>query len=398
MPNPINIYPKLTGSLVVALLMLAMGCDPSSSSSEDQEGSMSWRLFRGNAALSGYSSQKLPEKPELLWTYKGETRTSSSPVVDEGVTYWSDNKGRIRGVGLDGQLRFDYDLKTAVEATPMIHDSVMYIGRIDGFMTAISLSQKDTLWNYETLGQISASPNLANFKGKQVVVFGSYDNYFYCLDSRNGDEISRFESAYYINGAAALWEKNVLFGGCDAWLRMIDCETGKAADSLLLSEYSYIPSSPAIMGDFCYVGDYSGNIYELLLEGGKISSHKILKTAESENSSFVSVPALSPESLYFLSDDRYLVSVDRKNGAVNWKSLLKGRTGESSPLVSGDKIIVCTKNGIVTIHDAQSGSPLWEFDTGEPIMGCPAVIKNHFFILTTKGTLFCFGTDQQDIS
>ncbi|MDR1896556.1 MAG: hypothetical protein LBR10_07190 [Prevotellaceae bacterium] len=36
---------------------------------------------------------------------------------------------------------------------------------------------------------------------------------------------------------------------------------------------------------------------------------------------------------------------------------------------------------------------LWEFDTGEQIVASPAIIKNHFYILTAKGTLFCFGSN-----
>lgn len=372
----------------MALLVLIASCT-GSSTNEEESGDMDWKLFRGNAGLSGYSSQELPKSPVLLWSYKGGARTVSSPVVDKGTTYWCDKRGRIKGVDLSGKLTFDYDLNTAVEATPMIHDSILYIGRIDGKMTAISLVSKDTIWNYETMGQISASPNLGNFQQQKVIVFGSYDNFFYCVDSHNGKEINRFESGYYINGAAALWKNSVLFGGCDAWLRVIDCQSGIPTDSLLLD--AYIPASPAIMGNFCYVSDYEGDIYEIELEKGKISRNRKLVAAGSENNSMVSVPALDSENLYYLADDQYLCSVDRIKGTVNWNFLLKGNTGESSPLVCNDKIIVCTKSGVVTIHDADTGNQLWEYDTGEQIVGSPAVIDGHFMILTAKGTLFCFG-------
>ena len=71
--------------------------------------------------------------------------------------------------------------------------------------------------------------------------------------------------------------------------------------------------------------------------------------------------------------------------------MLKGNVGESSPVVCKDKIIACTKTGIISILDTENGNLLWEYDTGEQIVGSPAVIKDHFFVLTTKGTLFCFG-------
>ena len=372
--------------IVLIGLLSACGKSPGSSGST---GAMDWKLFRGDPSMSGYTDTKLPDRPTLLWVYKGESRTASSPVIDNGTTYWCDKKGYIKGVNIKGELAFEYDLKTAVEATPMIYDSSLYIGRIDGFMTAISLTEKDTIWNYETMGQISASPNLLNFADHKAIVFGSYDNYLYCIDAKSGQELSRFESGYYLNGAAALWKNHVIFGGCDSWVRIIDCQTGISSDSLLLD--AYVPASPAIMGDYCYVGDYSGNIYKLMLEDGKIIRHKKIIAEDSETGTFVSVPAISDEALYFFSEERYIQAISRKNGKLLWKYMLKGNTGESSPVVCNNKVLVCTKTGIISILDADNGELLWEYDTGEQIVGSPAVIKDHFLILTTKGTLFCYG-------
>lgn len=374
--------------LFAGMVYLLISCVRNPGYSDGKE-SMDWQLFRGDAALSGFTNTPLPEDPVLLWSYKGNTRTVSSPVVDNGTTYWCDKKGQIQGIDIKGNPVFTYNLNTAVEATPMIHDSVLYIGRIDGFLSAVSLSKKDTLWSFETMGQVSATPNTVNFEGRQSVVFGSYDNFLYCVDARDGSEINRFESGYYLNGAVAVWKEHVIFGGCDSWLRIINTRTGMPTDSLLLD--AYIPASPAIMGDFCYVGDYSGNIYELLLEKGKIVRHKKIMKSTNENSSFVSVLSITAETVFALSNERYLYSIDRKDGKVNWKYLLKGNVGESSPLVCNDKVIICTKTGIVNILDAQKGTLEWEYDTGEQIVGSPAVIKNHFFVLTTKGTLLCFG-------
>ncbi len=369
----------LTGILVA--------CSGGSDTSDS--GSMDWKLFRGDPSLSGYTDTELPQKPVLLWTYKGDARTVSSPVIDNGTTYWCDKRGRIRGVDIKGELTFEYDLKTAVEATPMIYDSTLYIGRIDGFMTAISLAKRDTIWNYETMGQISASPNIMKFAGCKAIVFGSYDNNLYCIDAKNGEELNQFESGYYLNGAAALWKGHVIFGGCDSWVRIIDCETGIRTDSLLLE--AYVPASPAIMGDYCYIGDYSGNIYKFMLEDGKIVHHKKFVSENGENGSFISVPAISSGAFYFFSGDRHLHAISRINGKLKWEYMLKGNVGESSPVVCNDKIIVCTKTGIVSILDTETAELLWEYDAGEQIVGSPAVIKDHFMILTAKGTLLCFG-------
>jgi outer membrane protein assembly factor BamB len=366
-------------------LLLLCGC----SATPPDAGERDWLLFRGDAALSGQASVALPDKPALRWTYKSYARAASSPVVYNQVAYWCDKRGQVYGVDIRGNRCFAYDFATAVEAAPAIRDSVLYIGRIDGFMSALSLARQDTLWNFETLGQISASPNIVAFEGKQAVVFGSYDSYLYCVDRESGREIRRFESGYYINGATAALERCFVSGGCDAWVRIIDGSSGLVSDSLELE--TYIPASPAVDGAYAYIADHSGNVYELLVRNGKITRSRKIVTATDGSSSCVSVPALSPSTLFILSADRYLYAVDRSSGAVRWKYLQKGSSGESSPVVCGHKIISCSQSGVVSLLDAANGRLLWEYDTGEPITACPAVIKGYFYILTAKGTLFCFG-------
>jgi len=378
---------KKTILFLFLLVFIFFACKNNKTSEANSPGN--WPIFRGNTSLSGYTDVPLPKNPSLLWTFKSETNTKSSPVVYNRVTYWSDMRGRIFGVNAEGNKVFDFAMETAVNSIPMINDSVLYIGRIDGNMTAISLLKQDTLWNFETMGQISASPNRISFNSKETVIFGSYDNFLYCLDSRDGKEINRFESGYYINGAVALSDNYIVYGGCDGWIRVVDCVAGVQTDSLDVGVY--IPASPAFHNDYCYIADHSGNVYELKINKGKIVTHKKIVESKDEGGSFVSVPAVSDKMVYIVSDDRNIYAINRKDGSIAWKYLLKGNTGESSPVVCRDKLIVCTKTGIVSIHDAKKGDLLWEYDTGEQIFASPAIIDGCFFVLTFKGTLFCFG-------
>jgi len=374
--------------LLLGSLLCLLGCQQTVRP-DALSNAQDWPLFRGDAALRGYADISLPEKPTLVWSYPSGQRTASSPVVYAQTAFWSDKRGRIYGLDAEGKLCFDYDMATAVEATPMIQDSVLYVGRIDGMMVAISLALQDTLWTYETDGQISASANVGLFEGSQAVVFGSYDNYLYCLNTANGKLLHRFESGYYINGAVALWQNHFISGGCDAWLRIIDGTAGVATDSLLLD--TYIPASPAIDGDECYIADHSGNIYKLLLHAGHIVQSEKVITATDDSGSFVSVPALSAETVFILSDDRHLYAIDRASGAIRWRFLQKGNSGESSPLGCRDKSIICSRSGIISLLKASDGKLLWEYDAGEQITANPAAISNRLYILTTKGTLLCFG-------
>lgn len=375
--------------LIMAFTVVSIiACTPAGNLFGGGVGALNWPLFRGDESLSGYTSRSLPEQPELKWIHRSGVRTISSPVVERGTAYWCDVKGVVRGVDIEGQEAFEFDLQTPVEATPLLKDSMLYIGTIEGRLVALSLSKRDTLWSYATEGQISASPNLVKFDGRDAVLFGSYDNYLYCVDRLTGESINRFMSGYYINGAVAVKDSYALFGGCDAWLRVIDCQSGEMSDSLEME--GYIPSSAAMSGDYGYLGDYVGNIFEVQLEDGRIVAQRTMIPAD-EGGEYVSVPAVSPTMIYVLTSDKYLHAIDRRGGELKWKYLLKGSVGESSPVVADDQVVVCTRTGVVTILDARSGEQKWEYDTGEPIVASPAVVKDHFYILTSRGTLFCFG-------
>lgn len=348
-----------------------------------------WPIARADRGLSGYTDNRLPESPVLLWSYVNDQRADGSPVVRDGVAYFCDRKGNIRGIGANGESVFHYPLNKTVEATGTIVDSIYYIGANDGVVSAVSLTQSDTVWTFETFGQVSGAPNWIDIDGKRNIAFGSYDYYMYCVDIATGVERNKFESGYYINGSMAHWNQYVLFGGCDALVRMVDLALGAVVDSFQAT--TYIPASPTIRDNRAYVADYGGNLYELTLEEGGIKESRQLITSTQEQGSMLSAPACSNDYIVVLDSESYLTTLDRNSGEEKWRIKLTGKSGESSPIISGKKVIACTKEGQLAIIDLTDGSILWQYDVGETIVATPAVIDKRFYILTSKGRLLCFG-------
>lgn len=345
----------------------------------------SWHHFRADASMSGYTENALPENPQLLWSYKSYTRTVASPVVDSGVIFWNDKRGNVRGVSTAGDSCFFYRYGESMDSNPLIENGVIYTGRNDGRMCALSIAKCDTLWTFATDGQISGAPSLINGK----LVFGSYDNFVYSIEAASGKELARFESGYYINGSVACRNNYALYGGCDGWLRMVDINSNVATDSAELK--AYIPASAAIHGNTAYVSDYTGNLYEFRLSAGKMQLKKIIYEAAEDDGQSTAMPAVSEKMVCFLSGDGYLRAFNRTSGKEMWNTLLVGKTGESSPLICRNKIIVCSKSGQISIFDAATGKQAWQYDTGEQIVGSPAVVNEKIYVLTAKGTLLCFG-------
>ena len=353
-------------------------------------GIQDWSIFRGSPSLCGYTNCALPDAPTLSWSTTTRTRTVASPIVYGGVVYTLSRKGELRGYTMTGDSCCYYDLATTVEASFIAMDSTLYIGRIDGVVSALSIAspQPSPLWSFETEGQISGSPNLV---GDQLLV-GSYDGCMYTLNARTGKKTGQVQTGYYINGTASVWKNYMLFGGCDAWVRMVDVTTGVITDSLQLD--SYVPASPAILDGVACACDYNGNVYEMTLEGGKIANHRKLLASSEDNEGqdggVVSMPTLTRTDVYILSGDRYISCINRESGQVRWKKMLRGMTGECSPLVAQEKVLVCTKDGHVSILDCKDGTELWHYEAGEQIIASPAIIGDRFYILTSRGTLLCF--------
>lgn len=372
--------------------LLITGCKGGVSTGQRDRAS-DWTMFRGEPSLSGYTDRRLPSDPVLLWEYKHGVRTVASAIVYKDVTYFCDKHGLMLGIDHDGNEVSRIDLDAPMEASFMVLDSVLYFGMIDGDVRAISLAGGNLLWSYQTEGQINAAPALTAINGHRYLLAGSYDNNMYTIDAENGTLKGLASTGYYINGAAAVWGEYALFGGCDSWLRMVNCTTGIAADSVKLD--AYIPSSPAIVDDMAYVADYNGNVYEIGLSGGRFSSCRKLRTAADDEGAMLSMPAVGRKYLYVLADERYIQCLDRKDGTLIWQQTLKSESGESSPLICRDRVIACTKSGIITIYDAATGERLWEYETGEQIISTPAPLSDRFMIMTVRGTLLCFGNKKE---
>ena len=372
---------RLTAYLLVLSLFAC-----SSPTGKGPDGAEDWTMFRGSPALTGAIGTDLPDAPKLLWSTTTGTRTVASPLVKDGIVYTVTRKGQLRGYGSDGTEVFVKELGAPVEATPLIVDTVLYIGTMEGNLRAVGLESREVLWEFPTEGQLSSPPMPAEYEGEAAVVVGSYDNFLYTVRRRDGTLLSKYETGYYINGAVAVTDGDVAFGGCDQWLRIIDTKAGRQTDSLQLD--SYVPASPVFAGKEGYVGDYEGNITHFKLEGGRISDAE--NVSKGEGDSFTGLPAAGDEAVYFFRGERSVACLSRKDHAEKWVTLLKGPVGESSPLETGNGVLVCTRSGIVSILDAGTGTVKWEYDTGEDILACPAVLPGRFYILTARGTLFCF--------
>ena len=64
---------------------------------------------------------------------------------------------------------------------------------------------------------------------------------------------------------------------------------------------------------------------------------------------------------------------------------------DSSPVVSGDKVIVGSDDGRVYVVSLDQGKELWSYEIGQPVAGSPAVAEGRMVIGAEDGRVYCFG-------
>lgn len=129
-------------------------------------------------------------------------------------------------------------------------------------------------------------------------------------------------------------------------------------------------SSPAVHEGTLYFGGYDGNVYALDAQTGA------QKWVSFEADWVGSSPALAPDlNLLFIGLEFGLwrkrggiAALDMKTGKTIWTDRANPAYTHSTPLYlkKHQQVVIGGNDGVARLYDAKSGTPLWQFKTGEP--------------------------------
>lgn len=162
-------------------------------------------------------------------------------------------------------------------------------------------------------------------------------------------------------------------------------------------------STPALFGDYLYVGGSDGAIYALGAGNGSV----VWSTRLQQGAQFTGI-ASSPrvvEGVVYVGTFNEtggpgsLYAIDAYNGSIIWR-LEKASIHMSTASVKGDMLFV----GLAGLFDPQtlsyaapygllavnktSGEELWLFETPGPVMSSPALSSDRIFVTTRSGQLY----------
>lgn len=345
-----------------------------------------WTSFRGNPQLTGVADSKLPDKLELLWTFKIKDMIESTVTIADGIVYVTAADGNLYAIKAEsGESIWSYQATAPIKSSPSIRDGVIYFGDQDGIFHAVDIKTHKMKWQFKTQGEIVSS---ANFTVNRVL-FGSYDGFLYCLDIESGELVWKFETEGYVHATPSIWEKDAasygIVTGCDGYLRIINIDDGSEAQSVNLG--TYVAASPAIKQDHVYCGTYGNEILSVSLDFGDIVWRY---QHPDRRNPFIASAALTGKEVIVGGRDKMVHALSSVTGDPLWTFSTKSRI-DSSPVIVEDKVFFGTIRGLFIALDIATGDPVWEFTTGSAIVASPSVADGRIYIGTEDGILFCFG-------
>jgi outer membrane protein assembly factor BamB len=223
-----------------------------------------------------------------LWTMKPHDQYMedlydfwlSSPMFGKesnGQTvYFGSSDGNLYALNTaNGKLRWAFKTNGLIHTTPALYNGKVYFGSWDTYLYAVDAITGKLAWKFKT----GVQPDMHLLEGIQAsvtcdkgfVYFGARDSYFYALNADNGKLAWKYSANNsWILTTAAIKNDVVYAGTSDTYLLMgFDAKTGK--EKFRYKANGYVYSSPAIVGNTAFFGDFSGQLCAVNLTTGKLS-------------------------------------------------------------------------------------------------------------------------------
>jgi outer membrane protein assembly factor BamB len=330
---------------------------------EDQNSAV---FFRANASRTGYFDENGPanDKVKKLWSFKTEnSRIEASPVVYDSMLYLGSSGDHLYAIDIStGTEQWRSDSTGFFRSSAAIDGNHLFIGNTDQHLYAFNLDGS-MKWTFETEGVVFAAPLVI----ENHVFFGSIDTDGYSRYAYKTDSVQT-KSKFYA----------------------LDAQTGK--NVWHFSPGGGLRSSPAYHNGVLYFGSWDGNLYALNASNGEL-----IWSFKTEGKIYTT-PAIENNSVIFASNDEFLYSLNVEDGIENWRFHLQSDEITefvpriSSPAVSKNTVYIGSLNGNLYAVDLEDGSLKWSFETDGKIGSSPSVTDNLVYFGSDDSYIYALQT------
>lgn len=316
------------------------------------------------------------------------------PVILGNILYTADSSGLVQAVNrTNGQVLWSKKINHSVISGPSVSSGVLAFGTESATVVLLKQADGSELWQARVSGDVLSKPLI---KGNKVIA-KTIDGNLYALNIHNGDKLWRSE-----HGAPSLIlkassspvivdNKLVLVGYSDGKMDAVDLETGRqvwqrsiafASGASDVERLVDIDADPIVRGNVVYLASYQGYIGALSLVDGQFIWRKpasVYKNMTVDNS-----------TIFLTDSDDVVWSINMNNGQVNWKQVALKARGLTEPALSGNRLIIGDKTGLVHVLSKQDGELISRVQLGAAVSIAPAVSANDVYIMSNNGKLSRF--------
>jgi len=316
------------------------------------------RVFFGNADHYFYCIDTTGKE---VWKFKADGAIHSSPAYKNGQVYFNSrentlyalnalNGKQVWSITLGKTLPYEWGFDYYI-SSPLVEGNTIYTGSGDGRLYAVDIPSGKIKWNYNTGGMVRSTP--AYDKGN--IFFGNCSGLVYALNAADGKVKWTFKS----NGDTM---HNENFG----------------------FDRRAVIASPAIANNILVAGGRDGFLYGLNeLTGEKIWQFDyrvswILSTVAIKDSIVVTGT----------SDGSFINALNLYTGKELWRFQTQAPVW-ASPIISNDRVICGSNDGILYGLDLSSGKEIWRYRAGEKFFASPVVAGNKIYNGNDDGIMYC---------
>ena len=198
----------------------------------------------------------------IAWQLPFTEKLAVHPVWDNGWLVADTASGAVLAFrAQDGFLVWRRDLGSPAHGLPALAADRVYVPTSDGRVVALRVDTGAVIWDRK----LGAAPNDMLALDDRVYV-GSRDNYFYCLDTKDGRVAWRWRTGADVIGQAVADNNNVYFVSLDNVLRALARKSGVQQWIRVLALRP--ASGPVLAGGTLIVGGVAPNLAAYSIKDG----------------------------------------------------------------------------------------------------------------------------------
>lgn len=323
-----------------------------------------------------------------------QTTAARPPAAVPWPTYgFSPDRTRSAQLALRPPFRivWRYQAGSLIEFPPAIGYDRLFFSTNKGTFAAVSEKTGKYAWRYRAHRCVAASPAIGPHA--HGTVYEAFLNRPPCNAQNGGHGVDGEVVAFGVGHGKIHWRhtigpsesspllvKDRLYVGDwngDVWA--FDANHGRIVWRTRVS-HAAIKGALAYAGGHLFVGAYDGHVY-CISRSGRVIWKGSAQPRLFGGSDFYSTPAVAYGRVYIGSTDGKVYAFGAASGHRLWSHSTGGYV-YASPAVWRQRILVGSYSGRFSAFDAGTGEPDWTFEAGGPISGSAVVVGDVVYFAT----------------